>query len=213
MRGLVALQVLGKAAQSAGGGLAGDARVHHAPGRCGALERLPRRRTQPCEGDEAVGGREAVAEHHDGAGGARRRRRPRRRAKRQRTGREGMNAQSESERQEAAQAAKGTSVIVKAEGLTKQVTTPDHVLIIVRNATSRCARARRSRSSAPRVRASPPCWDCSRASTFPPRARSGSTARISSRWTRTAARACAGAWWASSSSPSSSCRRSPRWRT
>jgi len=45
-----------------------------------------------------------------------------------------MNAQSESERQEAEQAARSASVIVKAEGLTKQVTTPDHTLVIVRGA-------------------------------------------------------------------------------
>jgi len=46
-----------------------------------------------------------------------------------------MNAQGEVERQEVAQAAKDSPVIVRAEGLTKQVSTPDHVLTIVREAT------------------------------------------------------------------------------
>ncbi len=45
-----------------------------------------------------------------------------------------MDAQSESEREQAARAVAGASVIVKAEGLTKQVVTPDHTLVIVREA-------------------------------------------------------------------------------
>jgi putative ABC transport system ATP-binding protein len=45
-----------------------------------------------------------------------------------------MNAQIESERQEAAQLAQ-RAVIVKAERLTKQVATPDHTLVIVREAS------------------------------------------------------------------------------
>ena len=44
-----------------------------------------------------------------------------------------MNAQSESERQASALAVESTSVIVKAEGLTKQVATPDHTLVILRD--------------------------------------------------------------------------------
>jgi putative ABC transport system ATP-binding protein len=45
-----------------------------------------------------------------------------------------MNAQSEAERQEAVEAAKEANVIVRAEALTKQVATPDHVLTIVSGA-------------------------------------------------------------------------------
>ena len=45
-----------------------------------------------------------------------------------------MNAQSEAERQGAAEAAKSASAIVRAEGLTKQVATAEHVLVIVRDA-------------------------------------------------------------------------------
>ena len=125
-----------------------------------------------------------------------------------------MNAISEEERGQAVAATGNQPVIVRAEGLTKQVSTPDHDAGHREGRHLRGARrASRSPSSAPRGRASPPCWDCSRASTFPPPGACGSTARTSSRWTRTAARACAGGWWASCSSPSSSCRRSPRSRT
>jgi len=46
-----------------------------------------------------------------------------------------MNAQSEAERQEAEQATGQACAIVRAEGLTKQVATPDHVLTIVKDAT------------------------------------------------------------------------------
>jgi putative ABC transport system ATP-binding protein len=45
-----------------------------------------------------------------------------------------MNAQSEAERQEAVEAAKSASAIVRAEGLTKQVATAEHELVIVRDA-------------------------------------------------------------------------------
>ena len=45
-----------------------------------------------------------------------------------------MNARTDSERQEAEREAREASVIVKAEGLTKQVATADHTLVIVRDA-------------------------------------------------------------------------------
>ena len=68
--GLVALQVLGQAAQPAGGGLAGDARVHHVSTAGFAASMRSREEVHPAllEG-EAVGGREAVAEHQHGARG------------------------------------------------------------------------------------------------------------------------------------------------
>ncbi len=46
-----------------------------------------------------------------------------------------MNAQSSKEVGEAKRAIEGASVIVRAEGLTKQVSTPDHVLTILHDAT------------------------------------------------------------------------------
>ncbi len=46
-----------------------------------------------------------------------------------------MNAKSEEERRLAVEATAGRPVIVRADGLTKQVSTPDHDLVIVREAT------------------------------------------------------------------------------
>src|SRR5258708_18476188 len=70
---------------------------------------------------EVVGGGKAVPEYHDGARGERRR------GEHQQRGEQQCSPECEMDSHR--------SDIVKAEGLTKQVTTPDHVLTIVKNAT------------------------------------------------------------------------------